>query len=154
MNDLKKEINYLEAKIDQREDADPEYLSPDLKELGHRILFVHTSLERSMEILIIKNINRPILEKIDNDEKLRLNRSILVLIDRLSFVRKLEILTEMNKDMVKPFYTKLCKINSLRNEFAHPEAFALRDYTDLEKKWKVLVLLVDTIEKFNGLFFK
>jgi len=152
MGNLEKAIEKLEAIIDNWEDTDPEYLPSNLRKLRHRIFFVHRVLERSVEILIIKKTSSPFADKISNEERLGLNRSILIILERVSFIRKIEILKDLGVETTKSLYKNLLEVNKIRNEFAHPEAFALRDYEDKEERWKILTLLVEAMEEFNKLF--
>ncbi len=140
---IDKEIENLKDKLDARDDTHPDYLPPELKDLQARALAMHAYLEASLEIIILSRIAKDIDEEDFRRAQtihipitiiprhLFLNPTVYKLMNRLSFWEKLQIVKEFDN---KISISSLEKVNSYRNEFAHPKGMNLRNKYDYNKK--------------------
>ncbi len=55
-DDIRNLIDGLEGFIDASEDTDPAYFNSHLRELRHRVFYVHGAIERGIEIIIAKDV--------------------------------------------------------------------------------------------------
>jgi len=140
---IDKEIENLKNELDIRDDTHPDYLPPELKDLQARVLAAHAYLESTLELIISSRIAKEI-----NEEDLRraqivsipitiiprslfLNLTVSRLMNRLSFWEKLQVVKEFDNEIPA---SSLEKVNSYRNEFAHPKGMNLRNKYDYSKK--------------------
>jgi len=140
---IDKEIENLKNELDARDDTHPDYLLPELKDLQTRTLAMHAHLEASLELIILSRIAKEINEEDFSralitrspitiiPRQFFLNPTVYKLMNRLSFWEKLQIVKEFDNEIPA---SSLEKVNSYRNEFAHPKGMNLRNKYDYNKK--------------------
>ncbi len=154
MPDIRDEITELELSIDRAEDVDPAYINPHIRQLRHRVFYVHSAIERGVEILIAKYImpDRQNPQSIEEGENILGQRIKLYdLLQQFGFYRKITYLRE-KKLVDKKIQDIFFGINSIRNEFAHPDAYKIKRFTDDKLTLEILRKLSKCLEKLNLLF--
>lgn len=154
--EIKNKIAELESEIDGYEDTDPAYLSESIRQLRHRIFYVHFRVERSLEILIMRAIHGSHIGKEVTEELHKQISNAWLVMEELSFYKKLRLIRKMelfNKESSLPQLIE--RLNKLRNEFAHPEEFSLKKFVaDAKLKLETLQLLADVMRELNVIFSK
>jgi len=120
---IDEEIKKLYQSLDIADDTHPDYLPKELRELQYKVLSHHSHFEASLEILIIKNIESRIDCK--SDKKMALSFELIPLLSRLSFMDKLNIVSQAYSVSDK-FIKHMKKCNSYRIEFAHPKGLFVK----------------------------
>jgi transposase-like protein len=154
--DIRDLIEELEGQIDASEDTDPAYLNSHLRELRHRTFYVHGAIERGIEILIAKDVVPDLIDSksVEEDEGVFAQRiKIYDVLQNVSFSRKLSLAVE-KKLISNKTATLFRPVNLIRNEFAHPDPFKIKRYTDEDLTLDVLRKLQSALNELNVLFSK
>ena len=123
--DINKEIEEIKDFLNEREDIDPDYISPELKNIQSYVLLSHARLERGMDYMILWEIRKN-LKKINKDSWYKTRKIVDSLLDHVGYRNKVEIISNYN-DLSKQLVNSLNKVNKYRIEFAHPKGYSLRD---------------------------
>jgi len=114
---IDKEIDELIDEIDFQGDVHPAYLSTELRTLQVRVISAHARLENSLETRIVYQFAK------ENNFNAFQSSLSDILSDYISFRNKIEIVKEYNDNFPIEI---LLKVNTYRNEFAHPDGTKLR----------------------------
>ncbi len=152
--DIRSDIQSLETQIDRAEDTDPAYLNKWIRELRHRVFYVHGAIEDGMELLIAKDIVPDLTNPNSNEEAENVfaqRIKLYSLLQHTPFQRKLSLACDLkliSKDLKKTFSI----VNRIRNEFAHPDAYKIKRYTDYQLTKDTLISLVNGLNVLQDLF--
>ena len=152
--DIRDEIKNLESLIDNAENTDPAFLNNWLRQLRHRVFYIHSAIENGIEILIAKDIIPDITDPKSNEEAENLfahRIKLYTLLQHLTFSRKLTFAFD-RKLIPSNIKGKFQTINAIRNEFAHPDTYKIKRYTDYKLTKDTLEKLVDGHEALQNLF--
>jgi len=151
---LRDEIAELESIIDHAEDVDPTYINPHIRQLRHRVFYIHSAIENGLEVLIAKFIipDLPNAKSFDEGENNLVKRIRLYeLLQQTGFYRKIVFLAE-KKLVDNKILTTFKEVNTIRNEFAHPDPYKIKRFTDDKLTAEILRKLVKGLEKLQALF--
>ena len=152
--DVRDLVDELERYIDSTEDTDPAYLNSHLRELRHRTFYVHGAIERGIEILIAKDVIPDLVDpkSVEEGERVFAQRiKIYDMLQNITFSRKLSLAVE-NKLITNKTAILFRPVNLIRNEFAHPDPFKIKRYTDENLTLDVLKKLHSALNELNALF--
>lgn len=123
---IDEEIDELKNELDNLGDIHPAYLTPELRELQARVISTHAHLEELLEIRIGYQFRKEgIIKKGEDGTDVYFSQDFYrILSNYVSFRNKIEIVKEYNDNFP---VNNLLKVNSYRNEFAHPKGMKLRD---------------------------
>ena len=133
-------IDEIKSKLQGAEDTDFAYMSTPVKELRHYVLYVHSSLERSLEI----RIGRHIVAHLNptKEEKQKVYWNMKDVLEEIDYAKKIKI---AQKQGVIPseMVSKLFAVNNIRVPFAHPSSYQekLREYRDEAKELEAYEIL-------------
>lgn len=140
-------IKELHKKLETAEETDYLYFSKDLRDLRHRVMYVHSRIEGSLESLLVKEvIGKPPYTE-DLGKRLV---SQLAILSELDFARKVTLVQKMGL-ITEPLRKDIMKINEVRKYFSHPSKFLEKifEYKKEDKVAETLELLVNTLEEFS-----
>jgi hypothetical protein len=151
-DEQRKQIAKLHLHLQGLEILDYDFMGESLQQVRHRVLFVHSVIERDLEYMLATEMQRPLVEfgslvPMDdrkNDPGFMLNRLfIYYLLSDMDFKKKIG-LAEQKKLIKNPLTGKLLKVNDLRVYFSHPSSHmnAIRELDVPEKHIEVLSSLV------------
>lgn len=107
--------------LDELEHSNEEAMTDDLKDLRHRIFFVHAFVESAMEYEIYSKISKA--GKVESEARKSLvTLKVMPLMQRLRFREKTQVCLEL-KIIDEKLVKRLQKLNELRNKFAHAKEF-------------------------------
>lgn len=162
MTNIQEEINSLLKLIQDWEDTDPAFLQNDLKELRHKIMYVHLRIEASLEILIGDYISEAFIAFLQgkgiSDFKTAsytFRWDLQTLFDEMDFAKKVNIAMKIKK-VDKDIKGKLFKVNDLRVIFSHPQAHQneIQAFRNHQKYLETLKILVDGYKTINSVFIE
>ncbi len=118
---IDEEIKNFFLEIEIREQLMPDNSLPEyLKKIQHYILLTHSDLDIDMLVRILSQIRYEAGDGLNNETWDKINLLILNSLDEIPYMPKLNIV-ENYGDLSKPLIEALRKLNTLRNEFAHPK---------------------------------
>ncbi|MBI3380258.1 hypothetical protein HY029_05885 [Candidatus Gottesmanbacteria bacterium] len=146
---LKEEIHSLNEVIDRWEETDVGYLSDQLRDLRHRIMYVHLRLEASMELLIGIGLRLEWRRKPRTLQTTLFMNKMSYLYEKMEFYNKLEVCEKMGL-IVGKLKGQISKVNDHRKYFSHPASYIyeIRKYRDVTRYRDTLNEL---IVAFNGM---
>ena len=152
---IDEEINrfYLRYRIQDKlwSGALPEYL----QELQHRVIHAHADLDIDMLVRILSQIRYEAGEVLSNEAWVKINPFIQQALDAIPYMSKVSIIKSYG-DVSDKLWRALEKVNTYRNEFAHPRVSSLLEKYDLKtSKGKIeLRDLTRAIERARNLFIE
>jgi hypothetical protein len=157
---VKKEIERLHGLIQGWEDTDPAFLQFDLKELRHKIMYVHLRIEASLNILIGDYVSEAFIAFVKGEKLNGYKTSLQMfrwdlqkLLDEMDFAKKVKVALKTNK-IDKKTQGRLFKVNDLRVIFSHPQAHQeeIQAFREQTKHLEALEILVAGFEAINAIF--
>ena len=154
MSDIRDKVTGMETQIDSDEDTDPAYFNDTIRGLVHRVFYAHGAIERGIEDLIIGLIipGEPGLkpDEIPN-EIIEQRLKLLELLQEMDFYRKLEFAKSKGLLSGKA-QEKFIIVNRIRNDFAHPDHYDMKKYSDETLRNGILEKLLEGLKTLHGLF--
>ena len=153
-NKLEDEIKELYQDIDLAEDIYPNFMFPELKELRHRVLFVHAMIEDALVLLLGKYALEPAKAELKTTTSQTVMWRIRQIGDAMEFAPKVNLAFDLeliDGKLKNTFFA----VNNLRLIFAHPSGHYADMRSFLEKPQKqvdALKVLKNAMEKMNALF--
>lgn len=127
--------------LQTREDTDPAFLPDELKELRHKIMYVHLRVEQTIQIILAQNIFRLEFKKKNAPIIVEHFRRITPIFDSMEFYSKIKAIQALNllpKELVK----LILKVNDHRKYFSHPAVYQDK-ISEYKKPVKQLTTLKD-----------
>ncbi len=141
-------LSTIQKKLKVAEDTDFIYLTKPVQKLRHSVLYLHTSIEASVDKRIIDHIQKITnLTAQDTQKKVDLSYNLRQILNEIDFSRKLKIVTEQ-KSLSKEVIKKLYAVNDLRVHFAHPTSYRAKliSYQRADNLLKAYVTLDSALE--------
>ena len=150
---IEREISSLNRTIDNWEDTDFIFLQPELRELRHRIMYVHTRLEASVGLLLWKWITEPGKGNVQRDIRVQMGSRFDAVVSETDFARKVSLAQELNLISGK-MMSQLFAVNNLRLIFSHPKSHEteIRELLDRKEYLKALINLKAAYDGMNEIF--
>ena len=148
---LEEKIKQIQHKLDEAEATDFIYLTRSVQQLRHDILYLHTSLEASIDKKIIQHIQERINLTVQaTQEKANLSYNIRTLLNEIDFSKKLKII-DQQKSILKKVIKKLFAVNDLRVYFAHPISHRAKlvSYQEPKNLLKAYEILNDALDSLK-----
>ena len=149
---IDKEISEINEIIDNWEDTDSIYMEEHIRELRHRIMYVHTRLESAVGVLIGVYVLAPAYDTFSEETSQLIMTRFDNVISETDFARKVNLAEEFNL-IPGTLKDKLFKVNSLRLIFSHPKSHEaeIKSFLDEETYLKALKTLRDAYNEMNTL---
>ncbi|KKR76181.1 MAG: hypothetical protein UU21_C0016G0009 [Candidatus Levybacteria bacterium GW2011_GWA2_40_8] len=150
MNDLT-EIAELEKYIDdyEKKNLTKYNITSVLVQFRHRVLFVHSDIERVLEKLISRYFMFPLVDKgVDKEPFAKVQFGEMWILGWLSFQTKSTMAKKLGL-LSNGAHKKLRDVNSVRNSFGHPNWKNIHKYTKVAFKLKVLKLLKEAMDEME-----
>lgn len=123
MTDIEIKINIIKRKIADVEEADFVYLNKGVQQLRHDVLYLHTSLEATIDKKIIQYFLKSAgMSAQDIQKKVDFSHNFRMILNEMDFSKKLKVV-EVQKLLPKEIISKFFKVNDLRVHFAHPTSY-------------------------------
>lgn len=139
----KEEIKRIKNELLMLEEGDIFYLNKELKELRNLIIYVHFKIEKSLEMILLKNL----LYTTDQSDSsyLILCQKMEPLLEKVNFFHKLEACFKREL-ITKQLYSKISTVNNHRTTFSHPanNLIKILHYREQELYLQTLKLLLNT----------
>ena len=153
---INEEINrfFLEGRLRDKimpHDSFPKYL----QEIQHRVMLAHSDLDVDMLVRILSQIRFEAGKALSNNAWSKINLLIQDSLRAIPYMFKVSIIKSYG-DVSDELEQVLIKVNTYRNEFAHPRArFLLKKYDAKTKEGKVeLRNLTRAMKKARDLFLE
>lgn len=152
---IENEIQELERVLQDMEDTSPDYLDPSLKDIRHFVIFVHSRLEQSLQLLIGQDLIWWDQDKENRKESIQFFANLWQIFEKMEFWGKIKICQERNL-IQGALIGNLEKINKYRIVFSHPAAYheEIQKYKDRGVCLQILKDLVSVIEEMDKIFAK
>lgn len=153
MNDIQNKIDVIKAKLSSQEDGDFSYMTEEVRELRHYVMYTHGALESSMDVRIGQYLIKDIPSTITNDkERHGFYWKLKILVDEMDFAKKVKVL-EKYEFLPKDLISKLWAVNQIRVYFSHPSSHLekLKSYEDEGEYLKILEKLDGAMSAMNEL---
>ncbi len=126
-----------------------------LQELQHRVILEHSDLDNDMLVRILSQIRFEAGNTLSNEAWGKINLLIQQSLEAISYMSKVSIIRSYG-DVPEDLERALIKVNTYRNEFAHPRvSFLLEKYGAKTKEGKIeLRNLTRAMKRANDLFIK
>jgi len=136
---IQKQIARYHHLLQTREDTDPAYLPAELKELRHRIMYVHLRVEQTIQVVLAQNIFRLKLKKKEAPIIVEHFKRIAPIFDNMEFYPKIKAIQALGL-MSSKLINLILKINDHRKYFSHPAAYQdkINEYRKPEKQLSTL----------------
>lgn len=121
--DVFKEIEKYREKLQNREDVDYNYLSEDLKELRHWIMYVHLTVELVLQGIMAYHIFQIPCKKDNSELMINSFKRIIPIFDNMEFYPKVKAIQSLNLLPTK-LIDLIFKINDHRKYFSHPATYS------------------------------
>lgn len=121
---VEEEIQNLKDQLQNYEDTDPAYMSEEMKELRHYVMYTHLRMEESLGSLITRSILEPFLPQ-DNvftekhQSAFRAGTASMIEVD---YYRKVQ-LAQASGQINNQVQTLMARVNNLRMYFSHPSKY-------------------------------
>lgn len=149
---IDKEISEINEIIDNWEDTDFIYMERHIRDLRHRIMYVHTRLESTVGILIGVYILAPVKNTISKEIKQLIMTRFDKVVSETDFARKVTLAEELNliPGSVK---NNLFKVNHLRLIFSHPKSHEaeIKEFLIDKNYLEALKILRDSYDEMSKL---
>jgi len=149
-------INTIKSNLQDAEDTDFQYMSEPVKDLRHYVLYIHSSLEASLEIRIINHIKKQLpFTPQHTQEKVNFAHNMRVILNEMDFSKKIKIAQNQGSIPVN-IVGKLHAVNDIRVYFSHPTTYMnkLIEYKDDNKELEAYEILDVAHQAMNGLILK
>lgn len=150
---VENEIQDLGRQIDHAEFGDPLYVDHRVRELRHRVMYVHARLEASLGILIWRWILESGRQHLPKDIRQAMGSRFDMAIGEADFARKVTFAQE-NGLISGKMKDHLFAVNNLRVIFSHPKAHEVEitNFSDLQTHVKALRTLKNGLDEMNEVF--
>jgi hypothetical protein len=154
MSDLQKRIKEIKEDLQNREDTDPAYLSEDMKELRHWVMYTHLRVEQTLQVILGHNIfklefkKENLVQIIDNFKK------VYPIFDNMEFYPKVKVIQTLNL-LPKDLISLILKVNDHRKYFSHPATYVdiINEYKNEEKQLQTLIELQQVLNELDKYVF-
>jgi hypothetical protein len=136
--------------LQDREDTDPAFLSNDIKEIRHRIMYTHLRVEQTLQIIIANNIFRLEFKKKNAPTIVENFERIAPIFDNMEFYAKVKSIQALNLLPKKIIYL-VSKVNDYRKYFSHPATYqnTIKEYKKPEIQLGILKDLVKILSELD-----
>lgn len=148
-------LRVLRSALRANEAYESDYLSKEVKELRHWILFTQAEVELNLELIIVGDLGT-FDQRADEREYDRRTMFLVktrYVFDRLDFKRKLDISKDLGI-INKEVYTKIDNLRKLRNIFAHGLNSELNSYGNHDKMLDAYEIVVNAYYVLRPLLAK
>lgn len=152
---LEEKIEKMQDQLQRYEDIDPLYQDEELKKLNNQIIFIHSRLEASVNIIISRAVLLPMLPEVRTANRRILSTlAIENILDKMDFAKKVNLAKELGPLDGEDIVGKLYQVNNYRVWFSHPKTHQeeIRKLNDRKEYAKVLEDLITTYEAMNQYF--
>lgn len=118
---IEEEISELNEIIDYWENTNPIYMERQIRELRHRVMFVHTRLEASVGLLLGKYVIAPAKDTLEKTTKQIMMTHFDNIVSETDFARKVAKAKEFGL-ISGTLLKKLHQVNRLRLIFSYPKS--------------------------------
>ncbi len=152
---IEQEISELNGIIDGWEDIDPIYMHREIRELRHRVMFVHTRCESSVGLLLGKYVLAPARGTIEKTTSQIMMTHFDNVVSETDFARKVTMAYKFGL-IERTLKGKLFDVNNLRLIFSHPKSHdaEIKEFLDRKNYLEALKKLKAAYDEFNDLFRK
>lgn len=153
--DIDKQIEAFQGMLDLWERAGVKNVSKPLHPFRNAVLFLHSRLDTTLEMMIGHKITSQCADKLTEQDRNKIEQKISIITSPMSFARKLELAVKMEiLQSDSDLYKKMKRLNKIRNAFAHPDSkelypiiHELEKKENLLKEMQQLALLMGTMVK-------
>jgi hypothetical protein len=154
-NNIRTEIEKCCKRLQNKEDVDYNYLSTDLKELRHWIMYVHLTVELVIQGIMAYNIFKIPCKKNNARRMINNFKRVIPIFDNMEFYPKVKAIQALNllpKDLVDLIF----KINDHRKYFSHPATYGgeINKYKKPEKQLQTLKELEKVLSELDEYLIK
>lgn len=153
---IEAEIEDIRQTLSSMEDTDFHYMDEQLRDLRHRVIYVHTVIEEYMGVRIGQILLRtPSQIEAEVVDKQVFHMKLANLLNEMDFVKKVKILQKFHS-LPKELVSKFMEVNQTRVYFSHPSSYLkeIREYRNRKKYLQTLQLLKKTVDEINDLIRK
>lgn len=150
---IEQEIEDVNRTIDGWEDIDPLFMHKPIRDLRHRVMFVHARLETSLGILLGRYVMKPAKKIIPKETSQIMMTKFHWIISDMEFARKVNVAEDFGL-ISGPVKSNLFAVNNLRLAFSHlvSHETELLEFLDNNNYLKALKKLVKAYEVMNDIF--
>ncbi len=150
MSSIQDQIEDIKRQLQNREDTDPGYLTEDLKELRHWVMYTHLRVEQTLQVILGHNIFRLPLKTKNLPQIVENFKRIAPIFDNMEFYPKVKAIQKLGL-MPKDLVDLIMKVNDHRKYFSHPATYGdvIGEYKNPEKQLQTLKELKSALEKLD-----